>query len=326
VSAGPAGNRGKLLPSVAEAIGDTPLVELARMTADVDGRILAKLDYLNPGFSKKDRIALRIIEDAERSGELTSGRPVIELTSGNTGTGAAIVCAARGYRFIAVMSAGNSPERARMMRALGARVEIVPQAPQSQPGQVSGEDLALVEGRTSALEQELQAFRIDQFARRGNADAHEFTTGPEIWEASGGSITAFCDFAGTGGSYVGLLRAFRKHNPDVRGYVVEPEGAAALAGHAITEPNHRIQGGGYAMDHLPLLEGEPVTGYIAMPDVEAIEVCRRLAREEGIFAGFSAGANVAAALRLLRGPEKGGVIAVMICDSGLKYLSTDLWP
>ncbi|HKL61921.1 MAG TPA: pyridoxal-phosphate dependent enzyme, partial [Woeseiaceae bacterium] len=181
-----------MLPSVAEAIGDTPLVELARMTADVDGRILAKLDYLNPGFSKKDRIALRIIEDAERSGELTSGRPVIELTSGNTGTGAAIVCAARGYRFIAVMSAGNSPERARMMRALGARVEIVPQAPQSQPGQVSGEDLALVEGRTSALEQELQAFRIDQFARRGNADAHEFTTGPEIWEASGGSITAFC--------------------------------------------------------------------------------------------------------------------------------------
>ena len=135
----------QILPSVIEAIGETPLVELSRMTRGLQGRILAKLDYLNPGFSKKDRIARQIIEDAEASGELQLGQTVVELTSGNTGTGLAIVCAVKGYPFVAVMSRGNSTERARMMRSLGAEVVLVEQLPGSQPGQVSGGDLELVE-------------------------------------------------------------------------------------------------------------------------------------------------------------------------------------
>ncbi len=133
-----------LLPSAVEAIGNTPLIDLARITREIDGRILAKLEFFNPGFSKKDRIARQIIADAETSGELKSGQTVVELTSGNTGTGLAIVCGIKGYPFVAVMSKGNSMERARMMSALGAEVVLVDQLPESVPGQVSGGDLELV--------------------------------------------------------------------------------------------------------------------------------------------------------------------------------------
>ncbi|MDI3522722.1 MAG: cysteine synthase, partial [Bacillota bacterium] len=155
----------KLLPSVVEAIGETPLVDLERLVRahGLTGHIYAKLEYLNPGYSKKDRIALQIIEEAERSGALKPGQTVVELTSGNTGTGLAIVCAVKGYKFVAVMSKGNSPERARMMRALGAEVVLVDQAPGSPAGQVSGEDLALVEQETERIVQERGAFRADQF-------------------------------------------------------------------------------------------------------------------------------------------------------------------
>lgn len=314
-----------VLPSVLGAIGNTPLVALDRFTAGAEGRILAKLESFNPGTSKKDRIALRIIEDAERAGELSPGRTIIELTSGSTGTGCALVCAVKGYRFIAVMSAGNSPERARMMRALGAEVVLVPQAPGSVPGQVSGEDLDLVEAATRELQARHGAFRIDQFHRRGNSDAHAFATGPEIWEASGGQVSAFCDFVGSGGTFAGLWQAFKACSPDVRGYIVEPAGAAVLAGWPVTGPGHRIQGGGYSMPELPLLGGIEPDGFLAVTDDEAIDAARRLARLEGIFAGYSAGANAAAALRLLEGPERGGTIAILLCDTGLKYMSNDLW-
>ena len=136
-----------ILDSVIEAIGETALVDLRRITHDVDGRILAKLEYLNPGFSKKDRIAQQIIEDAETQGTLSPGQTVVELTSGNTGTGLAIVCAIKGHPFVAVMSKGNSPERARMMSALGAEVILVDQLPESKPGEVSGGDIELLEGK-----------------------------------------------------------------------------------------------------------------------------------------------------------------------------------
>src|SRR3954469_6973970 len=132
-------------PSAVEAIGGTPLVELSRLTRGLGGRILAKLEYLNPGFSKKDRIARQIVEDAEAEGTLLAGQTVVELTSGNTGTGLAIVCAVKAHPFVAVMSRGNSAERARMMRALGAEVVLVDQTPGASPGQVSGDDLELVE-------------------------------------------------------------------------------------------------------------------------------------------------------------------------------------
>ena len=313
------------LSSVIEAIGETPVVELSRLTRGLEGRILAKLEYLNPGFSKKDRIARQIIEDAEAAGLLTAGGTVVELTSGNTGTGLAIVCGIKGYRFVAVMSRGNSMERARMMSALGAEVVLVDQMPGSVPGQVSGGDLALVEEAAQRITAERGAFRADQFRQPGNYRAHYLHTGPEFMSQSAGTIQVFCDFAGTGGSFAGCAAAFKEHDPAIRCFVVEPEGAAVLAGEPAANPGHRIQGGGYAMADLPLLRPEHIDGYLKVSDEEAIRAARRLAREEGIFAGFSSGANVAAALRLLSTTHRGKTVAVLINDSGLKYLSTDLW-
>lgn len=314
------------LSSAIDAIGNTPLVQLNRLTRALDGRILAKLDYLNPGLSKKDRIARQIIEDAESEGRLKPGQTVVELTSGNTGTGLAIVCGTRGYPFVAVMSRGNSMERARMMSALGAEVVLVDQLPDSQPGQVSGGDLELVERQAQRLVLERDAFRADQFRLAGNFRAHYLHTGPEFIRQSAGRIDAFCDFVGTGGSFAGCAAAFKEHNPSIRCFVVEPDGAAVLANHPVTYPNHRIQGGGYSMAPLPLLQPEHIDGYLQVTDSEAVEVARRMAREEGIFAGFSSGANVAAAMHLLQTSFRGKTIAVILCDSGLKYLSTDLWP
>ena len=320
--------RSGILSSVVEAIGATPLVRLDRLTGSrgLKGSILAKLEYLNPGFSKKDRAAKGLIEEAERAGHLAPGQTVVELTSGNMGTGLAIVCAIKGYPFVAVMSKGNSQERARMMSALGARVVLVDQQPGAVPGSVSGGDLELVEKEAQRLTAGLGAFRADQFKRDGAWLAHYETTGPELWDQSGGTIDAFADFLGTGGTYAGVTRALKERKPAIRCYVVEPEQAAAVAGQAVTRPNHPIQGGGYGLADLPFLRGVPVDGFIQVCGDDARHAARWLAAEEGIFGGFSSGANLAAALRLLAGEMEGKTIAITICDSGLKYLSTDLWP
>ena len=314
-----------VLKSAAEAIGETPLVELARLCRGVEGRVLAKLEYLNPGGSMKDRIGLQMIEDAEQDGRLRPGQTVVELTSGNTGTGLAIVCAVKGHPFVAVMSKGNSVERARMMAALGAEVVLVPQAPDSKPGRVSGKDLDLVERETERIVAERKAFRADQFKLAGNVRAHLLHTGEELWRQCGGRVDAYCAFAGTGGSFAGVAAALKAHNPAVRCFVIEPAEAAVLAGRPVTNPNHRIQGGGYARARLEMLNPEHIDGYLTVGDTEAFEWARRLAREEGIFAGISSGANVAAAMQLLRGECRGKTVATLIADSGLKYLSTALW-
>jgi cysteine synthase A len=221
--------------SVLDVIGKTPMVRLDRLRKawELEGTLLAKLENLNPGCSKKDRIALRMVEEAEASGQLEPGRPVVELTSGNTGTGLAIVCSVKGYPFYAVMSRGNSMERARMMRALGAEVILVDQAPGSPPGQVSGKDLELVEERTREVVRELGAFRADQFNLEGNVRAHEYGTGEEIWEQTEGRLDGFVDFAGTGGTFAGCSRALKKHNPDIRCYLLEPGTAPWLGGTSI---------------------------------------------------------------------------------------------
>jgi cysteine synthase A len=315
-----------MLASVVEAIGNTPLVELSRIARDLDGYILGKLEYLNPGFSKKDRIARQMIEEAENSGALQPGQTVVELTSGNTGTGLAIVCAVKGYPFVAVMSRGNSMERARMMVSLGAEVVLVDQLPGSTPGHVSGGDLELVEKEAQRIVQERGAYRADQFNLDGNFPAHYLHTGPEIISQSGGKIDAFCDFAGTAGSFAGCAAAFKGFNPEIKCYLVEPEGVAVLAGKPVTDPNHPIQGGGYAMRDLKFVRKDYVDGYIQISGREAIEATRKLAKTEGIFAGFSSGANLAAAIRLLKGELRGKTVVILINDSGLKYLSTELWP
>ncbi len=316
-----------LLKSAIEAIGSTPLVELSRLTdgLGLEGRILAKLDYLNPGFSKKDRIARQIIEDAERSGDLRPGQTVVELTSGNTGTGLAIVCGVKGYPFVAVMSKGNSRERARMMAALGAEVVLVDQLPDSTAGKVSGGDLELVECKAREIVSERNAFRADQFLLEGNFKAHYLHTGPEFIRQSDGAIDGFCDFVGTGGAFAGCAAALKVRDPAIQCFVVEPENAAILAGKPLIDPSHRIQGGGYCRNDLQCLNREHIDGFLTVSDEEAIHWARQLAKKEGIFAGFSSGANIAAALKLLEGPLIGKTVATIINDSGLKYLSTDLW-
>lgn len=315
-----------ILPSVVEAIGDTPLVDLSRLTAHLglEGRILAKLDNLLPGYSKKDRAARSILESARSDGRLRPKQTVVELTSGNMGTGLAIVCAVFGHPFVAVMSAGNSIERARMMRSLGAEVIIVPQALGGIQGNVTKADLEQVDVVVRQIVQERGAFRADQFEEVGNPQAHENGTGPELWRQSGEAITAFADFVGSSGTLAGVASCLSPKG--VRCYAVEPAGAAVIGGEVVTASDHPIQGGGYAMDELTHLSNTLISGTCVVTGTEARDHAQLLARVEGIFGGYSAGANLAACVQLLMGEERGGTVAMIVCDSGLKYLSTDLWP
>jgi cysteine synthase A len=319
-----------LARSILDTIGNTPLLELSRCVGPrgLKGNILAKLETTNPGSSKKDRIALEIVREARADGSLRPGQAVVEMTSGNTGTGLAVVCRALGHPFVAVISRGNTVERVRQMAALGAEVVLVDQAPGSVPGMVSGDDLDLVEAATRREVEARGAFRVDQFAHPANVLAHERHTGPEIWEQSGGAVDVFLDMPGTAGTFTGVTRALRRLNPGLRAYVVEPAGAAVLAGRPVTDPRHAIQGAGYARSgpRLPLFDPGLATGYVAVADAEAVAAARYLAREEGVFAGYSTGAHLAAAWKLLAGPESGATVTFLVCDTGLKYLSTDLFP
>src|SRR5687767_14887510 len=202
-----------MLDSVLGAIGETPLAVLDHLTDGLPALVALKLEYYSPGGSVKDRVALRIIEDAELDGRLRPGGTVVELTSGNMGIGLAAVCAVKGYRLVAVMSEGNSLERRRVLRALGAEVELVPQVSGGRPGQVSREDLAAVERRTAELVARLGAFRPDQFANPSAVAAHEEGTGPEIWRQSAGRVSRFVASVGTGGTFVGVARALKRAEP-----------------------------------------------------------------------------------------------------------------
>lgn len=314
---------GGVCKSILEVIGRTPLLELSRYTAGLEGRILLKLDYLNPGSSKKDRIGMEMILQARQEGILKPGQTVVELTSGNTGTGLAIACVALGHPFVAVMSEGNSPERRQQMAAFGAEVVLVPQVT-GKPGQVTGEDLQAVDRIAREIVQQRNAFRADQFQLASNPAAHERTTGVELWEQTEGNLDAFVDFVGTGGTFIGTARALKSRNKAIRCYVVEPAKAAFLATGKVEDPRHKIQGGGYSRN-LAHLDRSLCDGFLTVTDEEAIATARELARREGVFGGFSTGANVAAARKLLEGELRGQTIACIACDSGLKYLSTDLW-
>lgn len=317
----------KYIDSIYEAIGQTPLLKLNRIVRHygVKGNIFAKLEYLNPGFSKKDRPALQMIESAEESGELKPGQTVIELTSGNTGTGLSIVCQAKGHPFIACMSEGNSMERARMMRALGAEVVLVPQCRDSVIGQVSGEDLKLVEQKAIELTKERNAFRADQFKLDSSYLSHYNNTANEMWEQTDGCIDYFVDILGSGGTFQGCSKRLKELKNDIKCYVVEPENAALYSGKPIkNEGRHQVQGCGYALE-LPMIEKELIDGYIQVDDSEVIEMTRNLAKLEGAFVGFSSGANVCAAVKLLKDLDEDINIVLTLNDSGLKYLSTDLF-
>ncbi len=313
--------------SVLDLIGSTPAVWLDRLATGRPGRVLLKLESANPGGSVKDRAARHCISEAERQGKLRPGGTVVELTSGNMGIGLAIVCALKGYRMVAVMSEGNSSERRRVLAAYGAEVVLVPQAEGGVPGRVSGEDLALVETRTQELVRDLEAWRPDQFANPANAAAHEATTGPELWDQAGsrpGALHAFTALVGTAGTFVGIARALKARDASIRCWAVEPAGAPVLGGRPVTDAGHKLQGGGYAFVP-PAWEPALCDGTLPITDEEATETARDLAEREGILGGFSTGANVAAALRLAADAPPGTAVATIACDTGLRYLSTDLF-
>ncbi|MCY2934313.1 MAG: cysteine synthase family protein [Planctomycetota bacterium] len=322
-----------LAHSVLDLIGKTPMLELHRLKSELqlEGRLLVKCDLSNPGLSKKDRVALWMVHEATRLGQLQPGQTVVEMTSGNTGTGLALVCAALGHPFVAVMSCGNTPERAAHMRALGAEVVLVDQLEDSISGQVTGNDLKLVEAEADRIATERNAFRAGQFSNVANVMAHEQTTGPEMWEQSSGEMDVFVDCIGTAGTFTGVSRYLKSRKPGIRCYVVEPQAASVLKcvdqNLRITPKGHKIQGAGYARadEKLPLFDRTLADGFISVTDEDSIKFARMLARLEGILGGFSTGAHLAAAVELLRTTERGKTIGFVICDSGLKYLSTDLY-
>lgn len=313
--------------NVLDTMESTPLVKLDRFTKNLEGNIFAKLEYFSPGLSKKDRIALEMIERAEANGLLQKGQPVIELTSGSMGTGLAIVCNLKGYPFIAVMSKGNSVERAQMMKSFGAEVVLVDQHADSETGKVTGKDLELVEEKTQELTHQYNAYRIDQFTNPGSVTTGEKRLGPEIIEQLGDTkIDAFVDFMGTGGSFIGVAKALQKVFPEIECYGIEPARAPFYSSQEESDGKHMIQGGGY---NIPLqfvdANKEVITQFMTVSDSEATESSRLLASEECIFAGYSSGVNAAAARRLLEGDLKGKNILILVPDSGTKYMSTDLW-
>ncbi|GMV79398.1 MAG: cysteine synthase [Planctomycetota bacterium] len=313
-----------LLEHAGQAVGWTPLVEIQRLGKGLPGRVAVKLEYFSPGASIKDRPALAIVEAAERAGVLRKGQRIVEKTSGNMGAGLAWACAIKGYRFTAVLSVGNTPERSQMIKAFGAEVVKVRQAPGAKPGQVSKEDLDLVEAETQKLVKKYKAFRPDQFNNPGSVRAHRFGTGPEIWEQTAGRVTHFCSFAGSSGTLIGTAQALKERHAGVRVFAVEPAQAPFLAGKPVRDTRHAIQGGGYAVEP-GIYDRGVVDAYLTVTDVEATRTARALAASEGIMGGFSTGANVAAALQLARKAPRGSLIVTVACDSGLKYLSTDLY-
>lgn len=292
--------------SVLEIIGKTPIVKLDKIVNKygLNGEIYAKVEYYSPGLSKKDRIAKYIIEKAIKEGKLKEGQIVIEQTSGNTGIGLALVCAYLGYPFVAVMSKGNSVERVKMIEAFGGKVELVDKV--SKHGGVTREDMEVVERRFKDLTDELKAFPVSQFSNEDNAWAHYYSTGEEIINDLR-DVDVFVDYVGTGGSFVGVSRRLKEYR-NCLCYKVVPD-----------EENHSIQGGGYFKD-IPFEEENLCDGDIVVSSEEAFEGMKELAQEEGIYGGISSGANLKAAIKILKDNPNKKVI-FLVNDVGLKYLS-----
>jgi cysteine synthase len=304
----------KALPSIAAAVGNTPLVRLGRITARVEPAIYVKVEWYGATGSLKDRIYLHMFEQAERRGALRAGMSVLECSTGNAGIACAWVAAVKSYPCTIVMPQGMSEERKKIMRAYGASLVFT-------PGGESDVDLAL-----RRLE-EIRAGDPDrywvpgQFDNPDNVEAHSLTTGPEIWEQTGGAIGAFVDAQGSGGALTGVGRYLRQRDPRVKLYAVEPAECALLArrewGH------HGIEGIGDGF--VPRnLDVSLLTGVVTTTTEESVQIARRLAAEEGIFCGISSGCNVAAALKLARRHPDLGSIVTMINDTGQRYFTTPL--
>ncbi len=302
----------KIYTSAAGLIGRTPLLELTNLEKKygLKARILAKLEYLNPAGSVKDRIALAMIEDAEKKGLLTPQSVIIEPTSGNTGIGLASVAAARGYRIIIVMPDSMSVERRQLMKAYGAELVLTPGA-QGMKGAIAKADELAAEIPHS--------FIPGQFVNPANPEAHYTTTGPEIWEDTDGTVDAFVAGVGTGGTITGIGRYLREKNPAVRIVAVEPKTSAVLSGDVAGK--HGIQGIGAGF--VPaVLDTGVYDEIIPVADEDAFATGRLVGKNEGVLVGISSGAAVWAALQLAQRPEMAGkTIVVLLPDTGDRYLS-----
>jgi cysteine synthase len=299
--------------NASQLIGDTPLVRLNRVVPE-GSEVYLKLESFNPGFSVKDRIALQIIEDAEKEGIIKPETVIIEATSGNTGIGIALVAAVKGYRTIITMSARNSPERIALLRALGAEVVLTP-AEDGTPGAI--EEAKLI------AEREPSAFMARQHWNPSNPGAHYKATAQEIWRDTKGNIGIFVAIFGTGGTISGVGTALKEHNPEIEIVTIEPEESQVMTR---GEPGmHGIQG--TSPGFIPeILNRDVIDSVELVTTDDAIEMSRRLMREEGLLVGISSGANVAVAARLAARPENAGKVIVTIgCDLAERYLSTPLF-
>jgi cysteine synthase A len=302
------------MAGILDAIGDTPLVRLRRIPPE-GAEVWVKLEYRNPTGSMKDRMALAMIEGAERDGLLEPGTTVVEYTGGSTGPALAFVCRAKGYPAKIVISECFSEERIRLTRALGAELELLPAV--EERGRVTAQDIANMIERAAELAREPATDATDQFNTPYTIPGHRARLGREIWEQTDGTVAAFVQGIGTAGSLIGVAGALKERSPDVRVVGLEPAGSAAIGG----GPSGSFAMQGWSGMVPPRWDGEHVDEVWAIEDGEALEMTVRLAQEEGIFAGTSSGANIVGALRLAEALPRGSVVVTLAVDSGFKYMT-----
>ncbi|KAA0543694.1 cysteine synthase A [Bacillus sp. BGMRC 2118] len=302
----------RVADSINELIGKTPVVKLNRLVDEEMADVYLKLEYMNPGSSVKDRIALAMVETAEKNGTLKLGDTIIEPTSGNTGIGLAMVAAAKGYKLIVAMPETMSMERRNLLRAYGAEIELTP-GPEGMNGAVK---------RAEELATEKGYFMPQQFKNEANPEVHRLTTGPEIVEQMGDQLDAFIAGIGTGGTITGAGEVLKQHYPTIKLYAVEPADSSILAG---GKPGpHKIQGIG--ANFVPdVLNTSLYDEIIHVKNEEAFDYARRAAREEGILGGISSGAAIFAALKVAKELGKGKKVLAIIPSNGERYLSTPLY-
>jgi cysteine synthase A len=305
----------KVASNVTELIGQTPLVRLARLSDESGATIVGKLESFNPGGSVKDRIGLAMLDAAERDGGIAPGRTtIIEPTSGNTGIALAMVAAARGYEIVLTMPETMSLERRTLFRAYGARLVLTPGAEGMSGAIAKAQELAAGDPN---------AFVPQQFENPHNPRIHRETTGEEVWRDTDGEVDVFVAAVGTGGTLTGVGQVLKERKPGVHVVAVEPEQSSVLSGGPAGP--HKIQGIGAGF--VPtVLDRESYDEVLCVGDDDAIETARRLARDEGLLVGISAGANAFAACEVGRRSENAGkLIVTILCDTGERYLSTPLF-